>query len=57
MSAVAKRFVFGMPAPAQADGGAPSEPERFPFSVYYFKVSLDPDRTVVENDNFRRHQN
>jgi hypothetical protein len=56
MSAVAKRFVPGMAAPAQADRGSPTQPEGLSFRVDYFKVSLDPDGTVVEHNHFCRHQ-
>ena len=56
MSAIAKRFVFGMAAAAQANRGSPTQPERLSFRVHYFKVTLNPDRTVVEDNHFCRHQ-
>jgi hypothetical protein len=45
-----------MSAPAQADSGAPGQPERLSFTVDYFKVSLDPDGTMAEHNHFCRHQ-
>jgi len=51
---IAKRFVFGLTAAAQADGGASGKPKSVTLGIDDFEVAFDSDRSVIVDDYFRR---
>jgi predicted phosphodiesterase len=55
MSAIAKRLVQGLPAPAQPDGGPARQIERLSFRVMNRKLALNLNRPVVINCDLRWH--
>ncbi len=55
VGAIAERFVLGMSAAAQADGSPAGEVERVAVHIVNGKVSLDANRAVVADSDFRGH--
>ena len=53
MRAVAERFVLGLPAAAQTDGGAPRQVERLSFHIVNRKLALDLNRAVIVDRDLR----
>lgn len=51
MTAVAERFVLGMPASAQTDRRPASEVERSALGITKAELALKPQRTIISNRN------
>ena len=55
MRTVAEWFVFGVPAPAQADYSAARKAEFLALGVVDGEVAFDADGPIIENCDFRWH--
>ena len=53
MRAIAKRFVFGVPAAAQADDRPSGESISISILVLDGKLAFDTDRSIIENCDLR----
>ena len=55
MRAIAKRLVLGVAAAAEGNHGAARQSKGGTRRIDDFEIAFDPDRTIIEGNNFDRH--